>query len=54
MKDNTCRYNFSFYHTILGEWEKMQGTYYKTGVDTLAEIKSEDISLSQEGFQMFA
>ena len=38
---------------ILDEWEKMEGTYNKTGVDTLAQIKSEDIPLAQVGFQMF-
>ena len=41
------------YRTILDEWEKMEGTYNKTGVDTLAQIKSEDIPLAQVGFQMF-
>ena len=41
------------YHIFLDEWEKMEGTYNKTAVDTLAQIKSEDIPLAQVGFQIF-
>ena len=44
---------FILYYIISVEWETMEGTYYKTGVETLEEIKSEDIPLFQVGFQIF-
>ena len=40
----------TLYHIISGEWENLGGTCNKTGMDTLREIMTEDISLSQVGF----
>ena len=38
---------------LLGEWESMETTFKRTGLDTLEAIMYEaELSVSQEGFQM--